>query len=153
MAARTNDSAAAVKAYKAMHSRCEVCGWHLNNHGHHMRPLSCGGSDDSANLITLCPNHHAVAHAELLNYACTIEVCAAGVSRKWLAGVPLRTALVEHLIACTPRETNMLLREVRKNRLRRAREDKKLWDGMSDEQRKAQVRLALSTYDTIEALA
>lgn len=59
---------------------CEVCGWvppvvgfykglqckyrrarllHL----HHIVPLRWGGKDEEDNLILLCPNHHAVAHA------------------------------------------------------------------------------------------
>jgi 5-methylcytosine-specific restriction endonuclease McrA len=29
---------------------------------HHVRPVSCGGTDDLANLLTLCRNHHRQVH-------------------------------------------------------------------------------------------
>lgn len=52
------------------HVRCESCGWAppppatwrcLNVH--HVVARSKGGTDDPANLVVLCPNCHAVAHA------------------------------------------------------------------------------------------
>jgi len=49
--------------------RCQLCLWdpqsaygeHLS-HGHHLRYLSRGGEDDLANMVLLCPNHHAAVH-------------------------------------------------------------------------------------------
>lgn len=53
--------------------KCEVCGWRppplypsitqklLN--AHHVYHRSRGGPTDENNLLTLCPNHHAIAHA------------------------------------------------------------------------------------------
>ncbi len=53
--------------------QCEVCGWHppklypsiavklLN--AHHVVHRSRGGETEADNLVTLCPNHHAIAHA------------------------------------------------------------------------------------------
>jgi 5-methylcytosine-specific restriction endonuclease McrA len=32
-------------------------------HAHHVIPLAFGGDDAEANLVLLCPNHHAIAHA------------------------------------------------------------------------------------------
>lgn len=47
---------------------CEVCGW-TSPVGmedmmpvHHIKPLSCGGTHETTNLILLCPNCHAIAH-------------------------------------------------------------------------------------------
>ena len=47
--------------------RCVVCGFDAIVHGHHIIPRAAGGSDDLSNLVTLCPNHHAMAHAGLLS--------------------------------------------------------------------------------------
>jgi len=47
---------------------CEVCGYSFKLqdssrlHIHHMRPTEHGGSNCARNLITLCPNCHAIAH-------------------------------------------------------------------------------------------
>ena len=52
-----------------------MCGWKLPPrltradharrmlHAHHVIPLAFGGDDSAANLVLLCPNHHAIAHA------------------------------------------------------------------------------------------
>jgi len=49
---------------------CEACGWRpppplgpsaLNVH--HVKPRAKGGTDEPANLVVLCPNCHATAHA------------------------------------------------------------------------------------------
>lgn len=53
--------------------QCEVCGWrppplypkiaHKLLNAHHVVHRSRGGSTEADNLVTLCPNHHAIAHA------------------------------------------------------------------------------------------
>lgn len=56
------------------HLSCAVCKWRMPTlkevyrhgdgvQGHHVVPVSAGGSSDSRNILMLCPNHHAVAHA------------------------------------------------------------------------------------------
>lgn len=45
---------------------CQVCGFNLFVHAHHITPVRSGGSDALSNLITLCPNHHLMAHAGLI---------------------------------------------------------------------------------------
>src|SRR4051812_35602132 len=48
--------------------KCEACGWCPPDEAwtllnlHHIVPVACGGSDDSENIVLLCPNDHAVAH-------------------------------------------------------------------------------------------
>jgi hypothetical protein len=49
---------------------CEVCGWSPPEpctaralHVHHVVPVAHGGDDSDRNLLLVCPNHHAVAHA------------------------------------------------------------------------------------------
>ena len=52
--------------------RCAVCGWQIPKgfqHGcefHHVIPVCEGGPDDNTNLVLLCPNCHAKAHAVIL---------------------------------------------------------------------------------------
>lgn len=46
--------------------RCRVCGFALALHVHHIKPRREGGTHAMDNLITLCPNDHAMAHAGLL---------------------------------------------------------------------------------------
>ena len=61
----------AVRAYKKSHENaCEVCGYKPPDgistkmlHTHHIVEARAGGSDGEDNLIILCPNHHALAHA------------------------------------------------------------------------------------------
>jgi hypothetical protein len=43
--------------------RCRICRFALATHVHHIVPKSKGGKHAMDNLITLCPNHHAMAHA------------------------------------------------------------------------------------------
>jgi len=61
-------------AYKTRHgiAACEACGWTppenlgpsvLNTH--HVRPRAMGGDDSDENMVALCPNCHATAHALL----------------------------------------------------------------------------------------
>lgn len=49
--------------------RCQVCRWAPRDlysrnlcHGHHIHWLSRGGADELANLMLVCPNHHAAIH-------------------------------------------------------------------------------------------
>ena len=46
--------------------RCRLCDFDLVLHVHHIVPRARGGSDDVDNLITLCPNHHAMVHRGLV---------------------------------------------------------------------------------------
>jgi hypothetical protein len=69
------DKKAKVGLLLARGERCEACGWAppavRTPNGrrdsmmelHHVLPSSYGGSRDPENLVLLCPNHHAVAHA------------------------------------------------------------------------------------------
>jgi hypothetical protein len=52
---------------------CAVCGWSIplplrtsavasGINVHHILPVAHGGTDAEDNLVTLCPNHHALAH-------------------------------------------------------------------------------------------
>ena len=47
--------------------QCAICGFSLAYDVHHITPLSEGGSDDFSNLITLCPNHHRLAHLQIIS--------------------------------------------------------------------------------------
>lgn len=47
--------------------RCVICGFDSIVHGHHIQPRAGGGSDELSNLVTLCPNHHAMAHAGMIS--------------------------------------------------------------------------------------
>lgn len=42
--------------------KCMICGFSFAVEVHHIIPRSEGGTHKSGNLITLCPNHHAMAH-------------------------------------------------------------------------------------------
>lgn len=46
---------------------CRICGFDLIVHAHHIVPRKDGGTNHMSNIITLCPNHHAMAHAGLLS--------------------------------------------------------------------------------------
>lgn len=45
---------------------CAVCGFDITVAVHHITPRREGGKDAVANLIVLCPNHHAMADRGLL---------------------------------------------------------------------------------------
>lgn len=63
--------------WKALIAECQVCEWRppvmLGSvretrlftmlHAHHVVPIAAGGKDHAKNLVLLCPNHHAIAHA------------------------------------------------------------------------------------------
>lgn len=46
---------------------CKICGFSLITHAHHIEHKAKGGKHHMDNLITLCPNHHAMAHTGLLS--------------------------------------------------------------------------------------
>lgn len=56
-----------VRALKLLYKdKCQVCGIQLltakgttYSEGHHIRPLNLSGKDEKANILVLCPNHHA----------------------------------------------------------------------------------------------
>lgn len=58
----------AMAVYRREHPYCEACGWTRHIHVHHMLPLEMGGSNDEDNLVSLCANHHADAHAEMAQF-------------------------------------------------------------------------------------
>lgn len=47
------------KAHKAVHPCCAVCGSIVGLQTDHIVPLHRGGTDDWANLQSLCHQHHA----------------------------------------------------------------------------------------------
>lgn len=47
--------------------RCVVCGFDLSTDVHHITPTGGGGADELPNLVTLCPNHHRLAHIGLID--------------------------------------------------------------------------------------
>lgn len=47
---------------------CEICGWdEASRDVHHIVGISNGGQTKKENLITLCPNHHRMAHSNLIS--------------------------------------------------------------------------------------
>ena len=49
-------------ALRRDHARCRLCGFAVVVHLHHIVHKKDGGKDVPENLITLCPNHHAMVH-------------------------------------------------------------------------------------------
>lgn len=47
--------------------RCVICGFSMAIDVHHITPKSEGGADTMENGITLCPNHHRLAHSGLIS--------------------------------------------------------------------------------------
>lgn len=43
-------------------AQCRLCGFDVVVHVHHIVHKAHGGDNSQGNLITLCPNHHAMAH-------------------------------------------------------------------------------------------
>jgi hypothetical protein len=46
--------------------KCRICAFSEVIHVHHIQPKRSGGKHELANLITLCPNHHAMVHAGMI---------------------------------------------------------------------------------------
>ena len=55
MAARVRDGGA-----------CVLCGFNYVTAVHHIIPRKEGGGNDLENLVTLCPNHHYMVHANII---------------------------------------------------------------------------------------
>lgn len=49
-------------------NRCRWCGTELNLQVHHINYRSQGGPDEDWNLITLCDEHHRLAHSDKKRY-------------------------------------------------------------------------------------
>lgn len=47
--------------------RCRICGFCEVIHVHHIVAKGYGGKHELSNLITLCPNHHAMVHANMIS--------------------------------------------------------------------------------------
>jgi 5-methylcytosine-specific restriction endonuclease McrA len=47
-------------------NKCKICGFSAALEVHHITPKSEGGTHKQENLITLCPNHHAMVHKGLI---------------------------------------------------------------------------------------
>lgn len=60
--------------------RCVVCGYDIVVDVHHIVPRSAGGGNQLSNLITVCPNHHAMAHRGLLSRDEMLALLAASLS-------------------------------------------------------------------------
>ncbi|HEY9662916.1 MAG TPA: HNH endonuclease signature motif containing protein [Allocoleopsis sp.] len=59
----------AIRLQKIYDGKCQLCLWAPRKlygenlcHGHHINWLSRGGDDAIANLVLVCPNHHAAIH-------------------------------------------------------------------------------------------
>lgn len=48
-------------------AKCRICGFDLAVEVHHILPRSAGGTHELSNLITLCPNHHAMVHRGIVS--------------------------------------------------------------------------------------
>ena len=42
--------------------KCELCGAKGTLHAHHIKPMKDGGTDDSKNLLLVCPSCHKKFH-------------------------------------------------------------------------------------------
>jgi 5-methylcytosine-specific restriction protein A len=59
----------AVELHELYRGKCQICLWNPCSqygrplcHGHHIHWLCRGGDDDLANMVLVCPNHHAAIH-------------------------------------------------------------------------------------------
>ena len=48
--------------------KCVICGFSHATAVHHIIPKRSGGTDRVENLVTLCPNHHYMVHANLISF-------------------------------------------------------------------------------------
>jgi Zn-dependent alcohol dehydrogenase len=53
-----------IESYHAAHPYCQACDLARKTaHIHHITTRGAGGKDDDGNLLALCVEHHAMAHA------------------------------------------------------------------------------------------
>jgi predicted HNH restriction endonuclease len=57
--------------------KCRICEFSEVIHVHHIHPQRRGGKHELSNLITLCPNHHAMVHAGMITPEQLIAAIAA----------------------------------------------------------------------------
>jgi hypothetical protein len=137
---RVKRDTSAMAAYRTEHPACEVCGWTRHVHVHHMLPMSCGGTNDPDNLVTLCANHHADAHAEMAQFVEVVSGERRFRSGHGYAGARLlvtRHGLIKHLRSIDRADVDMYQRQVRAV-------NNQIWAAMTPEQREDRIRLALS---------
>lgn len=82
------------KARKLDGDACRFCPFTVCLEVHHIVPVSEGGSDRISNLITLCPNHHAMAHRGLISR----EQFAVALARRTRSGRVKETRELMELI-------------------------------------------------------
>jgi hypothetical protein len=64
--------------YALISSACELCGWkEASRDIHHIIPIAKNGTNDTTNLVTLCPNHHRMAHHNLISQEQLTKVASA----------------------------------------------------------------------------
>lgn len=68
----------ALRAKERDGAACRLCGFSLVVQVHHIVPKARGGGHGLGNLVTLCPNHHAMAHAGLVTEDDLLAALAAG---------------------------------------------------------------------------
>jgi hypothetical protein len=61
--------------------RCVVCGFSVALNVHHIVARAKGGSNHISNMITLCPNHHAMVHKNMLSAKYLKSLIDGSVSR------------------------------------------------------------------------
>ncbi len=76
----SNNVTARSLAFSRFGKRCMVCGFDVIVAVHHIQLRSNGGTNDLTNLIVLCPNHHAMAHAHLISIDELIHLNRAAVA-------------------------------------------------------------------------
>jgi HNH endonuclease len=61
---------------------CCICGYNqpVSKHIHHIKPTRLGGTNTPDNLVRLCPNCHAEAHAGLITEERLRAVCLAALA-------------------------------------------------------------------------
>jgi hypothetical protein len=64
------------EALKRDGGACRICGFALALNVHHITPRASGGTNDLGNVITLCPNHHAMVHAGAIKPATLLAILA-----------------------------------------------------------------------------
>jgi 5-methylcytosine-specific restriction endonuclease McrA len=67
-------------------AKCRLCGFDVVMHVHHIIHKARGGNNDLDNLITLCPNHHAMVHRGLVTVEELRAALPASVALEAVAG-------------------------------------------------------------------